>query len=86
MELKNRKHIPWLPGFCQMALRGVMTELETEIYAGAIAGPYKQAARQAAIARVGVVVTEAGVVIRTGESAIDDCLAEASPPRQPKSK
>lgn len=43
----------------------------------------ERAARRAAIARARVVVTETGVVIRTGASAIDDHLAEASPPRQP---
>jgi hypothetical protein len=61
-------------------------ELDAEISAGAIAVLRKRAAWQAAIARAGVVVTETGVVIRTGESAIHDRLAEASPRRQPKSK
>jgi hypothetical protein len=60
-----------------------MNELDAEIYAGAIAALHKRAARQAAIAQAAVVMTETGVVIRTGESAIDDRLVGASPPRQP---
>jgi hypothetical protein len=87
MELKNEGHVPWLPRFLpDGALRGVMTELEAEIYAGAIAALRKRAARQVEIARAGEAVTESGVVMRTGERAVDDRLAEASSPRQPKSK
>jgi hypothetical protein len=54
-----------------------VNELEAEIYAGAIAALRKRAARQAAIARAGSATTEAGVVIRTSESAIAHRLAEA---------
>jgi hypothetical protein len=55
-----------------------MNEIDAAIYEGAIAALHKRAARQTAIARAGVVVTETGVVIRTGESAIDDRLAAAA--------
>lgn len=51
--------------------------LDAAIYEGAIAALRKRAARQTAIARAGVVVTEAGVVIRTGEAAIAARIAEA---------
>jgi hypothetical protein len=54
-----------------------MSELETELIAGAVSALRKRAARQAAIARAGVAVTAAGIVIRTGESAVAARLAEA---------
>jgi hypothetical protein len=54
------------------AMRG----LGEAILAGALAALRKRAARQAAIGPAGVVETETGVVIRTGESAIGDRLAE----------
>jgi hypothetical protein len=54
-----------------------MKEIDAAIREGAIAALRKRVARQAAIARAGVVVTEAGVIIRTGKSVIADRLAEA---------
>jgi len=53
-----------------------MNELDAEIYAGAVSALRKRAARQAAMARAGEAVTEGGVVIRTGEAAIADRIAE----------
>jgi hypothetical protein len=53
-----------------------MTGIEAEIYGGAVAALRKRAARQAAIAQSGAVVTEAGVIIRTGAAAIADRIAE----------
>lgn len=47
-----------------------MTEIEAEICAAAVAALRRRAARQAAIARAGVEITESGVAIRTGEGAI----------------
>lgn len=51
--------------------------IDAAIRDGAVRALRKRATRQAAIARAGVVVTEAGVEIRTGESAIAGRIAEA---------
>jgi hypothetical protein len=51
--------------------------IEAEILAGVVAALRRRSARQAAIARAGVVVTEAGVVIRSGEAAIAERISEA---------
>jgi hypothetical protein len=54
-----------------------VSSLEAAIRAGALVALRKRAAGQAAKAREGVAVTETGIAIRTGESAIAARLAEA---------
>jgi len=54
-----------------------MNDLDAAILAGAVAALRQRAARQAAIAQAGVVVSEGGVEIRTGEAAIADRIARA---------
>ena len=51
--------------------------LETEILRGAVTALRRRAARQAGIASNGKAVTEHGVVIRTGESAVALRLEDA---------
>ena len=65
MELKSRGNTRGDLGLPDGALRDVMTEVDAAIREGAIAALCKRAARQAAIARAGVVVTETGVVTWT---------------------
>jgi hypothetical protein len=62
-------------------LRDVMTKrettLETDICAGAVSALRRRAMLQADRARVGVSITEGGIVIRTGEAAIAHRTAKA---------